>query len=218
MFFTAQNQMPGVIGWEVPMVLVVSLLASAWVLRKLVVRWTHQRRVLVMQEWARENDLKVIDALHLSMPEALEELAPLSPTVRQLLAGEDLFVVGFTTPKQNKKDTSQFTTWNAMICRIKFDWQMTALRPRANASGLIDLFSTTSYPSLAPPERFVIFGVDPFDARKLAESKLAGLLPGDIGLVLYKKWLILDFSARPFDTIELSRCRQLMEQLVANLP
>ena len=40
------------------------------------------------------------------------------------------------------------------------------LRPRVNASSVLDLFPLTSFPSMLPPERFVIFGTDCFDSAR----------------------------------------------------
>ena len=45
---------------------------------------------------------------------------------------------------------------------------------------------------------------------------LMALLPHDLGLVLQGRRLILDFSTRPFDGIELSRIVALVEQLAAD--
>ena len=218
MFFAEQYQLPRIIALETPVVLAACLVASGYVLWMLIQRWTHKRFSLEIEEWALENDMKVAEPSQFAMPEALAELAPLSPAIRQLFTGINFAIVKFCTAQRHKSDSSQFTNWNAMICKITGDWPMTALRPRINPSGLIDLFTTTSFPSMAPPERFVIFGVDSFSARKISQSKLLALLPADIGLILYGSWLIVDFSSRPFDTIELSRCRSLVEQLMQHIP
>lgn len=75
-----------------------------------------------------------------------------------------------------------------------------------------------SFPSLAAPDRFVIFGVDGPAARVLGDSAFLGLTPADIGLMVSGGFLVLDFSTRPFDTIELARMNGIAEQLAANLP
>src|SRR5205823_5115492 len=98
-------------------------------------------------------------------------------------------------------------------------WPATGLRPRACASSVLDLFPQLgSFPSLLSPERFVIFGVDPAAARRVAKSSLSALLPPDVGLLLHGSSLVLDFTARPFDAMELSRMCALVDQLVAHLP
>jgi hypothetical protein len=55
-------------------------------------------------------------------------------------------------------------------------------------------------------------------ARAAVASMLIALLPHDLGLILHGRRLILDFSTRPFDGIELSRIVALVEQLAAHLP
>jgi hypothetical protein len=47
---------------------------------------------------------------------------------------------------------------------------------------------------------------------------LRALTPPNVGLLLHGQRLILDFSHRPFDEIELTRMTSLAEQLVAHLP
>ena len=45
-----------------------------------------------------------------------------------------------------------------------------------------------------------------------------GLLPADVGLLLYGPRLVLDFSGRPFDTIEFERMIVVAKQIVDHLP
>jgi hypothetical protein len=129
-----------------------------------------------------------------------------------------LAIAEIHTQKTQRTDTSQFTRWHVMVRKIESRWPPTGLRPRANPSSVLDLFPMSSFPSMAPPERFVIFGTDSPAARRLAKSSLLALLPPDIGLLLHGSTLILDFTARPFDAIELSRLCSLVEQLLAYLP
>jgi len=71
---------------------------------------------------------------------------------------------------------------------------------------------------MSPSERFTLYGEQATAARAVASSALRGLLPPDIGLVLLDHYLMLDFSARPFDPLELERLDDLAEQLTVNLP
>jgi hypothetical protein len=66
--------------------------------------------------------------------------------------------------------------------------------------------------------RFVVFGSDSHAARILSKSEARALLPPDIGLILHGQHLVLDFSARPFDGIELGRMVALADQLAGHLP
>jgi hypothetical protein len=135
------------------------------------------------------------------------------------IAGATTHALQMQTAQGSRTDTSQFTRWHAMVRRVESTpWLPTALRPRANASSLIDLFPMTSFPSMLPPERFVLFGTDSAAARALANSKLPALLPPDVGLLLHGQTVVIDFSSRPFDTIELSRVTELVEQIVQHVP
>ena len=83
---------------------------------------------------------------------------------------------------------------------------------------MFDLFALKRFASLLPPDRLVAFGTDSAAARRLALSKIPALLPPDLAVVLHGSFLILDFSSRPFDTIELTRMAALVDQLAAKLP
>ena len=61
-------------------------------------------------------------------------------------------------------------------------------------------------------------GLDPAAARRLYRSHLRALLPPDVGLLLHGEHLVLDFSARHFDALELSRMLALADQIVAHVP
>jgi hypothetical protein len=113
------------------------------------------------------------------------------------------------------------TAWNVLIRRIEATWPPSALRPAALApgeTGVLDLFSLASFPTLLRPERFVAYGTDTAAARVLARSPVAALLPPDIGLLLHGRQLVLDFSARPFDDTEFDRMIALADSLSAHLP
>jgi hypothetical protein len=71
---------------------------------------------------------------------------------------------------------------------------------------------------MLPPDRFVASGTDSAAARRLALNKIPALLPPDLAVLLHGSFLIVDFSTRPFDTIELTRMGALLEQLAAKLP
>ena len=67
-------------------------------------------------------------------------------------------------------------------------------------------------------EWFVAYGTDSAAARVVTKSMLRSLLPPDIGLLLHGRHMVVDFSARPFDAIELSRVAALADQLATHLP
>ncbi len=88
----------------------------------------------------------------------------------------------------------------------------------AHERSLADLFDLEAFPALLSSDRYTIHGADSATARAVARSMLVALLPHDLGLVLHARHLLLDFSARPFDGIELSRVLALADQLIAHLP
>src|SRR5438270_9891719 len=88
--------------------------------------------------------------------------------------------------------------WYFLVRPIRSDWPATALRPTRAPLSVADLFSLSSYPTMATSERFVIYGADSTAAAQISKSKIRALLPPDLGLLLIGKDLILDFSARPF--------------------
>src|SRR5256885_1785346 len=55
-------------------------------------------------------------------------------------------------------------------------------------------------------------------ALAMATSPVRGLLPPDVGMLVHGPYVTLDFSRRPFDTIEFERMLVVMEQLVTHLP
>jgi hypothetical protein len=111
----------------------------------------------------------------------------------------------------------QPVVWNVLVRQIGADWRPTGLRPVAATSSVLDLFSLSSFPTMGT-ERFIAYGTDSAAARAVTKSMLRSLLPPDIGLLLHGRHLVLDFSARPFDAIELSRVAALADQVAAHLP
>jgi hypothetical protein len=64
-------------------------------------------------------------------------------------------------------------------------------------------------------ERYTLYSNDSASARTLSKTSAANLLPGDIGLLLIGEYLLLDFSARPFDPIEFGRLIAMADQMQA---
>jgi hypothetical protein len=196
--------------------LFVILAASVWVFATLVKRETRNRRGLALGQWARSRNLR-------SMPTDadLPALAPLKqfkPEIQLLFHGENLTVVQFHTAETVLASAVlPPRQWHLLFRKLGATWPTTALRPTAHAISAVDIFSLSSYPSLMPTQRFVIFGAEPKSARALAESSASALLPADVGLILYGDSLILDFSSRVFDEIEFDRLIDLAEQLEQHL-
>jgi hypothetical protein len=212
--------LPRMVAWPGLLVLLLVLVASVVMFRLLVVRWTTRKHWFDLSQWADEHDMVPHPAEQVRLPGPMEQLtAAVADAAFTSKNGAGTTIVSFHTPKNQRTDSSQFTQWHLLVRPMEASWPPTGLRPRANKSSVIDLFGVmTSFPSMAPPVRFVVFGTDSAAARRVAKSSLIALLPPDVGLMLHGTWLVLDFSSRPFDSIELTRVTGLAEQLAGHLP
>jgi len=108
--------------------------------------------------------------------------------------------------------------WHVLVRTVESEWPPTGLRPASAAASLLDVFPLASFPLMGPTDRFVVYGTDSAPARRLHKSHVRALLPPDVGVLLYGRHLVLDFTNRPFDTIEFGRMIALADQIVAHLP
>jgi len=79
---------------------------------------------------------------------------------------------------------------------------------------VIDLFRLTPFHSLSN-DRFAMLACDATTAQRLSNSSARALLPADVGLLLTDQYLLIDFSTRPFDPVELDRMISVSEQICA---
>lgn len=214
----------------------------------LVRRATSHRTWVALSDWARSRGFRYHplgtregngggrvggDAAPSPAPFPFSTLPAARPAVRLWLTGATTELLQLQPPDATPPATSAGDgekagaaratlqpprTWHALVRRVEATWPPTALRPATRDESLLDLFSLASYPSMIASERFVIFGTDSAAARSVAKSSLSALLPPDVGLLLHGRVLVLDFSARPFDTIEFDRMLALAHHLTAHLP
>ena len=172
--------------------------------------------MVALADWARSQELRLVGSAA-----DLPDFAPLksfNTRVRTAIAGRAITLAQIQT--SNAGLTSAVAsprTWNIILRNLPSSWPTTALRPTSHEVSVVDLFSLSSYPSLMPSQRFMIFGQEAHAAKSLAESTIPALLPADIALVLDGNHLILDFTARPFDEIEFERLIRLSDQLIPRL-
>jgi hypothetical protein len=199
--------------------LAVILLASTWVFFEHVRRQTTLRRQLALFHWARAHQLKTIDP----PPEnslGFEPLAEIGATIEKMIAGETITLLKISaqdSPQVATKIAAARSQWNVLLCSIPSQWPPSGFRPTAIGQSLLDLYPLSSFPSLAPGKRFMVFGSESRAAACLAKSGSDGLLPPDIGLLLSGRYLILDFTRRPFDEIEFERMIEISGQLAERL-
>jgi hypothetical protein len=194
--------------------LLLIVLGSMSMFLILAARWTVYRKRVALREWADESGFTMRRGGECPPPLSLGDahvelcLEGRGETLLQLRTA--------TTPASRHPDRP--SRWHLLIRKLPGNWPLTALRPAAHATSIIDLLAVSSFPSLLPPERFVVFGTAGEAAAALSESHVPALLPHDVGLVLSGTHLILDFSGRAFDELEFNRLRELAEQLAEKLP
>ena len=197
--------------------MVLMLVASTAIYIALVRRETHRRHWVTLGDWARSRGARLRRSPGGDLPDSLAMLRRFSPQANLLILGPDWMILEATTaPSSTAEKTAP--RWHLLAKSLAVPWASTGLRPVQHTHSFLDLFSLSSYPSLAPTGRFMLFGSESSSARALAQSRIETQLPPDIGLILTDSLLLLDFSVRHFDTIEFGRMLALSKQLSMLLP
>ena len=220
-------QVPG-FSWGVLLLLLLLLGVSAAVFAWQVWRWTSQPGWRALLDWSRERGFT------LSRPqtppgEPFERFA--GARVITLLESGQTRAMQFEVPAAGGAAAAESpgsaaaskpaepSRWHVLVRQIGgAAWPATGLRPAHLPASLLDQFSLSSYPRMGETDRFIVFGTETAAARVLSKSHARALLPPDIGLLLHGRHMVLDFSTRPFDGIELGRMVALADQLVRHLP
>ena len=209
--------------WLVLLTLLLALGLSAVVFAWQVHRWTTNRGWRALLDWSRERGFT------LSRPQNPpgEPFDRFGPTARvtTLLERGPTRVMQLElppTPAAPESGTGNApvepSRWHVLVRQVQSSWPPTGLRPAHLKASLLDQYSLSSYPRMGETERFIVFGTDSNAARVLSKSHARALLPPDIGLLLHGRYVVLDFSARPFDGIEMGRMVALADQLEKQLP
>jgi len=192
--------------WMIFFLLSVIFLGSMGMFFLLVRRNTSQRHWTAMSEWARDRRFKHLPTSQ-SPPVPLDELR-LQPLLMVSSRGTTLLEIA----------TGQGEEPLHVLHRVlDIPFAAGGLRPMGELSSLLDRFPLHAFPMITSNERFLALGVDSAAARQIADS-LRALLPPDLGLLVQGRALVIDFSARPFDTIEFDRMIALSDQLISHLP
>lgn len=197
----------------------------------LVRRWTSRRQWLSLADWARQRRIKLQARDLTQMPPPLTELERVGARLRLQLSDGPVSILQFDTDeRENAKRSADISStpmidaalsrprWNVLVRKLSAgkSHPPAALRPANLPSGssLIDLFRLTAFHSLSN-DRFAILAIDATTGVRLSNSSARALLPADIGLLLTDQYLVLDFSTRPFDPVELDRMISVAEQVCA---
>ena len=203
----------------VPLVLVFVLAASCAVYWMLIRRWTEQRQWLALSDWAAENGFKLHGERSAVAPEILRTLTTPPPRVLVSLHDPDTAAVQVETlTSPNPQKAGESARWNLLVRKLQSPWPTTLLRPPNIPSSVGDFYPSHTFAVMTQNERFTLYSISSAAAKALNRSSARALLPPDISLVLTAENLILDFSTRPFDSLEIQRMDSLAEQLVAHLP
>jgi hypothetical protein len=186
----------------------VSVVVFIWQVR----RWTTHQGWRELLDWSRERAFK-LSRPDLAAGEPFDRLEG-ARVVTSLVSGSTR-ILQILVPRPGSPEPAR---WHVLVRQIGTRWPTTGLRPATAPGSLIDQFGLSTYPRMGEIERFVVVGSDSQAARTLSTSQGRALLPPDVGLLLHGHFLVLDFSTRPFDGIELGRMVALADQLVRHLP
>jgi hypothetical protein len=170
-------------------------------------RWTTQRKWVELREWARSRGLRMRRSGH--VPEALAMITFAQPWVRLLFWDEGMSLLQLQTMQPEARG------WNVLVARC-VGWRggPAAIRPVHQPASLMDLLNLPVVPTPVGTARFVALARETRSARMLVSSPVRGLIPPDVGLLRTEQWLVLDFSTRPFDPVELDRMLELARQII----
>ena len=215
-------QIPG-FSWGVLFTLLLLFGVSAAVFVWQVRRWTLQPGWRALLDWSRERGFKLSRPLAAAR-EPFDRFDG-ARVMTMLESGETRAMQLEVPPAAAAPQGAgagaaavEPSRWHVLVRQISSAWPATGLRPAHLPASLLDQFSLSSYPRMGETDRFIVFGTDSAAARILSKSHARALLPPDIGLLLHGRHLVLDFSTRPFDGIELGRMVALADQLVRHLP
>jgi hypothetical protein len=221
--------------------LLIMLGGSIAMFALLVRRWTSRRQWLSLAEWARQRRLKLRAKDLSQMPPPLTELERVGARLRLQLTDGTMSILQFDTDeRENAQRLGEGTSagvpggapggaptieigssrprWNVLVRKLGAgnSHPPAALRPANLPSGasVIDLFRLNAFHSLSN-DRFALLAIDATTGVRLSNSSARALLPADIGLLLTDQYLVLDFSTRPFDPVELDRMISVAEQVCA---
>ena len=214
----AMSGPPSTFSWVALVSLLAALGASsgcfAWQCR----RWTTDRPRSALTDWARVRRFRVDRPPAARLPAGLSVLMAADARAEVVIVRGPVAVVRFTTAAP-VGSARRRPAWHVLVRTTAAPAvDRAGVRPVVAAASVLDLLpSLTAFPSLLPPERFVVQATAAPAARKLAASAARGLLPHDVGLLVHGPAVVLDFSGRPFDGVEFDRMLVVAEQVVTPL-
>lgn len=169
-------------------------------------RSTTQRKWVALSEWSRSRGLRM--GRRGDVPAPLGLIAAAKPGVKLEFQKQGMAIVQLQTSVPVERG------WNVLVIEARrWPYAPAGLRPAHQPLSLLDVMNLPIMPTAAGTERFVALSNESRAAKALVLSKTRALLPPDVGLLRMDQWLILDFSTRPFDPIELDRMLAVAKQI-----
>ncbi len=188
--------------WTILLTLLLIFFGASAVFFTLIRRFTTQRRWSAMQQWARDHGFRH-RGTDWPLPPALA-ISDLPPQL--ILASGTTAFVDFTPSRSDHPI-------HVMHRAIDVSITPAGLRPVNDKLSYLDRFRLSAFPLMTENDRFLAVGADSAAARQVVELARR-LLPGDLGLLFHGPAMVIDFSNRPFDTIEFDRLVALSDQLL----
>lgn len=181
------------------------LLGGIVIFSYLVHRETHRRGDVLLSDWARSRQMKRLDRER-GVPAPLDAWDHRGISLLTGFAGGAITVA--------RVQTSEGLKWNCLIRSLETSASISGVRSVEASSTLLDLIDLPILPGQGQQHRVVAMGYDIASARALMD-RVAPLIPADLSLIRFDRFILIDFSGRPFDPVELARITQLTEQLVS---
>ena len=205
--------------WRILLTLLAAFTLAVGTFAELVRQWTSGVAATAMREWARVNGFRRVRGG--AVPEALAS-GGVAPVVLRHYSrgGTSLLKVRARLPGGPERG------WHVLLRAADRPAKPVGLRPtRENpndgpaadgpTASVIDWFGLPTFARLSAGRRFEVVGRDARAAARLADGPARALLPADVGLLRLRDCLLLDFSSRPFDPIELNRMLAIADQVEA---
>lgn len=200
------------VDWQLLALLGVIVLASSVIFALGVLRETRHRARRRLDDWAERQSFAWMNA-EFGVPRPLDRLTALSMRLVMGLFNRNTRLIHIRTPPASAEDAPGH--WNIAIRQVSSSSPPVGLRPLDAKRSFLDFFQLEHAPSVAKNERFLLIGDDLLASRKLADGSGRALLPADLSLLRVDDYLLIDFSSRPFDEIELGRMLALLDQLAS---
>ncbi len=196
--------------WSTVALLALIVAASSVIFALSIRRETRHRARRRLDDWSERNRFAWMN-VEFGVPRPLDRLHALSMRVVMGLYNRNTGLLHVRTPPSTPDDVAGH--WNLAVRQVVNVSPPVGLRPRDAKKSFLDFFGLEHAPSLSKSDRFTLVGDDLVASRKLADGSGRALLPADLALLRVDDYLLIDFSARPFDEIELGRMVALLDQL-----